>query len=117
MQYICELFKVKIGDYDGAAYRQELIANTDYRKFDGALRMVIDVSEESADLIEAFLEAEFEHGRLVYGVWRSNRAIMTCMMFDMSESRHLHLIDGSDGGYAMAAKALKRRQANSVVQI
>jgi hypothetical protein len=34
---------------------------------------------------------------------------MTCMLFDLSQAQHLHLIDGVDGGYALAAKEFKRR--------
>ncbi|SLN71841.1 hypothetical protein ROA7450_03967 [Roseovarius albus] len=109
MQYFCERFSIKVGDYDGAIYRDELISNTDYRKYDGALRMVLDVSREQADKIEAYLEGEFRAGRLIYGTWRADSALMTCLLFDLSESQHVHFIDGANGGYAMAAKALKRR--------
>jgi hypothetical protein len=33
---------------------------------------------------------------------------MTCLVFDYA-GRHLHFIDGADGGLFMAAKALKER--------
>lgn len=111
MQYLCERFALKIGDYDGASYRAELQSHTDFRKFDGALRMVLDVSRDQADAIEAYLEQEFQAGRLVYGTWRSATALMTCLLFDLKDSRHLHFIDGSDGGYALAAQAMKQRIA------
>jgi hypothetical protein len=45
---------------------------------------------------------------MVYGIHIANRAQMTCMVFNYS-GRHLHFIDGADGGLFMAAKALKRR--------
>lgn len=35
---------------------------------------------------------------------------MTCLVFDHS-GRHLHFIDGAEGGLSMAAKALKERAA------
>ncbi|MEM7300842.1 MAG: DUF3095 domain-containing protein [Pseudomonadota bacterium] len=113
MQLLCERFAIKIGDYDGAAYRKELQSNTDFRKYDGALRMVIDVTTEQADKIEKMLEAEYQSGTLTYGTFRSPRALMTCLLFSLDESRHIHFVDGADGGYALAAKGLKQRLAAS----
>ena len=111
MQWICEKFGVKIGDYDGATYRQELIASTDFRKYDGALRMVLDLRQQELEKLINWLEQEYQQERLVYGFWRSPSAVMTCMLFDLTQARHLHLVDGSDGGYAMAAKDYKKRMA------
>ena len=33
--------------------------------------------------------------------------MMTCLVFSLEESRHVHFIDGADGGYALAAVQLK----------
>jgi hypothetical protein len=52
----------------------------------------------------------FARRELVYGAHVANRAQMTCLVFDHS-GRHLHFIDGADGGLSMAAKALKERVA------
>ena len=113
LQALCERFKLKIGDYDGAVYRKELMASTDFRKYDGGLRMVLDISPQQADELEAWLEAEYKLRRLVYGSWRSKSALMTCMLFNLAQSRHLHLVDGADGGYALAAKDYKHRMNES----
>lgn len=112
MQWLCEKFSVKIGDYDGTKYRDELIASTDFRKYDGALRMVLDLSEAQAAQLEEWLDTQYQSKRLIFGTWRSSSALMTCMLFDLTQSRHLHLVDGADGGYALAAKAYKRRAAD-----
>jgi hypothetical protein len=32
---------------------------------------------------------------------------MTCLVFSLEQSRHMHFIDGADGGYALAALQLK----------
>jgi hypothetical protein len=34
---------------------------------------------------------------------------MTCLVFSLAESRHVHFIDGADGGYALAALQLKEQ--------
>ncbi len=109
IQYFCERFGILVGGYNGATYRGELKSNTDYRKYDGALRMVLDVSHAQASEIEAFLEREYQAGRVLYGTWKADQAMMTCLLFSLSESKHVHFIDGADGGYAMAARDLKQR--------
>lgn len=109
VQYFCERFGFSVGDYNGATYRGELKSNTDYRKYDGALRMVLDVSRQQAAKIEGFLEQEYQAGNVIYGTWKADQAMMTCLLFSLSESKHVHFIDGADGGYAMAASDLKQR--------
>lgn len=36
-------------------------------------------------------------------------SLMTCYVDDINDGGHIHFIDGADGGYAMAAKQLKRQ--------
>lgn len=109
LQSFAERFNRKAADYNAPEYRKELQANTDFRKFDGALRLVIDVTEKQADEIEQLLDNGFRAGELNYGTWRSDAALMTCLLFDLSQSLHVHFIDGANGGYTMAAKAMKAR--------
>ncbi|WP_168210330.1 DUF3095 domain-containing protein [Persicimonas caeni] len=98
----------RVGDFDGTAYPREVIANADYHKFDDALRMVLDVSDEQRRRIESCLARERERGQLAYGLHGSDSALMTCLVFDF-QGRHVHFVDGADGGYAMAAKQLKEQ--------
>lgn len=109
VQTWCERFDKKAGDYDGAVYREELKSNTDFRKYDGVLRTVIDVTPQQADAIEAYLEEAYASGRLIYGTHRADSALMTCLVFNMAQSEHVHFIDGADGGFAMAATGFKKR--------
>jgi len=87
-------------------YTEEMVENTDFRKFDGMLRMVIDGSEAQYRDLRAFLEKELRKGRLVYGMHRSREALLTCIVFSYN-GNHVHFVDGSDGGYAIAARELK----------
>ncbi|MBZ0215466.1 MAG: DUF3095 domain-containing protein, partial [Fimbriimonadaceae bacterium] len=41
-QFLCEKFAIKLGPYDGATYRGEVQTNTDFRKYDDMLRLVLD---------------------------------------------------------------------------
>ncbi len=109
IQFWCERFDRAAGPYNAPVYRDELRSNTDFRKYDGILRMVLDVSESQAGLIEQYLERERGAGRLIYGAHVSDTALMTCLVFSLEQSKHVHLIDGSDGGFTKAATAFKSR--------
>jgi hypothetical protein len=109
IQFWCERFDRQAGPYNAPVYRDELRSNTDFRKYDGVLRMVLDVSETQAELIEQHLAREQDAGRLVYGVHVADTALMTCLVFSLEQSQHVHFIDGSDGGFAMAAQEFKSR--------
>ncbi len=109
IQFWCERFDRQVGPYNAPVYRGELRSNTDFRKYDGILRMVLDVSESQAELIEQHLEREHDAGRLVYGVHVADTALMTCLVFSLEQSKHVHFIDGSDGGFASAAQEFKSR--------
>ncbi|MBS0307403.1 MAG: DUF3095 domain-containing protein [Proteobacteria bacterium] len=91
-------------------YRDELVENSDFRKFDGMLRMVIDGSEAQAAQLQEFLEAEYRQGQLAYGIHKSSEALVTCIVQSYN-GKHQHFVDGSDGGYAIAARELKKRLA------
>lgn len=98
------------GGFDGGNYASELVENTDFRKFDETLRMVLDLSEDEIGKLEEFLEAERSAGRLVYGLHRAPSALVTCFVRSYA-GNHLHFVDGANGGYALAAKQLKSQLA------
>ncbi|WP_350333001.1 DUF3095 domain-containing protein [Coralliovum pocilloporae] len=113
-QLLCETFKITLGPYNGASYRGELQTNTDFRKFDDTLRMVLDVTPSQADAIETMLEENYQRGLAIYGLHRAGRALMTCLVFDLRRSQHVHFIDGADGGFAKASIGFKQRRQNSL---
>ena len=91
-------------------YRREVADNADFRKFDGALKMVVDCSPKQEAMLRTYLETLRSDGQIIYGLHRSAQAIMTCLVFTTGQD-HAHFVDGSDGGYAMAAKELKSQLA------
>ena len=58
--------------------------------------------------MERELEAMHRAGRIFYGVHVSDRALTTCMLHE-GTTREVHFVDAADGGYAFAAKQLKRQ--------
>ena len=89
-------------------YKQNLIVNTDYRKFDETLRMIISGTLEQRKRLVAYLEKLHHERKIVYGIHASPAAIITCMIFNY-DTDHVHFLDGSNGGYTMAAKEMKRQ--------
>jgi Protein of unknown function (DUF3095) len=107
LQALAERFDLRIGAYDAPAYRAELQRNSDHRKVADTLHMVLDCTEAEIAAIEAYLADLHARGRIAYGTHRTDRAMMTCLVFSLEQSRHVHFIDGADGGYALAALQLK----------
>ena len=100
-------FGITIGNFIPAKYTRELIDNSDFRKFDDSLRMVLDCTVELADEIEAHLAESAKRNILRYGTHRQHAAMMTCFTPSPTQSNHVHFIDGALGGYAMAASRMK----------
>jgi hypothetical protein len=98
---------VRIGRFLPARYTREVVENSDFRKFDDALRMVLDCTPELAREIEQRLVAAAAAGVARYGLHRQDAAMMTCFAPSPANPNHIHFIDGALGGYAMAASALK----------
>jgi hypothetical protein len=90
-------------------YKENLLQTTDSEKFDDTLRMVIAVTENQQQQLIDYLEHEYQTKKLIYGVHVSDRALMTCLIFER-HGQQVHFIDAADGGYALAAKAFKQRK-------
>ncbi|MCC5815697.1 MAG: DUF3095 domain-containing protein [Leptospira sp.] len=88
--------------------KQYNIQSSDFRKFDGSLKMVVSISPKKRALLEDFLNQLEAKGSILYGIHISNRALLTCLMHSGSASE-VHFVDGADGGYAMAAKMIKEK--------
>jgi hypothetical protein len=98
---------IRVGGFDPARYRRELVENTDFRKFDDGLRMTLDCTPALAERLEALLQAGEAAGTARCGVHRQTAALMTCFVPFPSRSDHVHFVDGATGGYAAAARMLK----------
>jgi hypothetical protein len=97
-----------VGGFRPGRYLEQLVANSDYRKYDDGLRVTLDCTPELAESIEAMLVAAQRDGVARYGLHRQGAALMTCITPSIHRSDHIHFVDGAAGGYAAAASALKR---------
>lgn len=102
------LLKLKVRNQaaDWGNYPHLLVSTTDYKKFDDGLRMVIACTTEQRIKLQEYLQGKYEEQMLCFGIHTSDRALMTCLVFERS-GRQVHFIDSADGGYALAAKQMK----------
>ena len=103
-------FAVRTGDVDWGRYKGDLVSNTDYRKFDGSLRLVLAGSAGQREELEEYLNGLRLRGQLSYGIHVARSALMTCLI-EHRQSAHFHFVDAAGGGYAAAARALKESSA------
>ncbi|HRP69098.1 MAG TPA: DUF3095 domain-containing protein [Turneriella sp.] len=82
--------------------------SSDYKKFDGMLKMVLSGTPEARAGLQRYFERWLREGRINYGIHVSNRAILTCLLHT-GTAQEVHFVDAADGGYAMAAKMLKKQ--------
>jgi hypothetical protein len=96
---------IRIGGFKPATYLREIVENSDFRKYDDGLRMILDCTPGLAEELDRKLTAA--KGIAIYGLHRQNAAMMTCFAPSPTRSDHVHFIDGAQGGYAAAATAMK----------
>jgi hypothetical protein len=105
LHYLIIRSGVRVGGFDAATYLRQAVENSDFRKYDDGLRMILDCTPALADSLERRLAAA--RGIALYGLHRQSAGMMTCFTPSPTRSNHVHFIDGAQGGYAAAATALK----------
>ena len=105
--YLVMRFGIKVGNFVPKNYVQQLVENSDFRKYDDGLRMILDCTPELEGALTRRLTEAASNGVVRYGLHRQDAAMMTCFTPSVMRSDHVHFIDGARGGYASAATALK----------
>jgi hypothetical protein len=105
--YLIMRFDLKVGGFMPKVYKRQLVENSDFRKYDDGLRMVLDCTPELERTLSDRLASAARDRVVRYGLHRQDAAMMTCFMPSALRSDHMHFIDGARGGYASAATALK----------
>jgi hypothetical protein len=106
-------FGLKTEETDWSKYKETLVRNTDVRKFNDVYRQILAGNAAQREALDAWLAERYAKRELVYGLHVTDRAHMTCLVFNYS-GKHLHFIDGADGGLFLAAKAFKERSAKLI---
>ena len=106
-------FGIHTAETDWRTYKDTLLRNSDVRKFNDVFRQILAGNAAQREALDAWLAERYAKRELVYGLHVTNRAHMTCLVFNYS-GKHLHFIDGADGGLFLAAKAFKERAAKLI---
>ncbi|HZI53221.1 MAG TPA: DUF3095 domain-containing protein [Chitinophagaceae bacterium] len=94
----------------GKRYLLQLVDMSDTLIIDGRINTVISGTyQQREQLVSALNELE-TRGFIHYGLFVSKESIMSCYVRNMNE-RHIHFVDGSEGGYTKAAGMLKSKFA------
>ena len=94
----------------GRVYLNELVEMSDTLVIDGKINTVITgTSQQRQMLVEALDKIESE-GEIMYGIYVSNESVMSCYVRSLSE-KHIHFVDGAEGGYTKAANVVKQKYA------
>jgi hypothetical protein len=105
------VFGVSLGGFDPVRYREEAATNTAFVKHDDTLAVVFDCPTDRVEAVRVYLDEREAAGDLRYGLQVSDLALMTCLVGNLAEGRHVHFMDGGSGGYTYAAKRLKAAAA------
>ena len=109
--YLVMRFGISVGGFVPKTYVQQVVENSDFRKYDDGLRMILDCTPELERALTQRLAAAASAGVARHGLHRQDAAMMTCFTPSALRSDHVHFIDGARGGYASAATALKATAA------
>jgi hypothetical protein len=109
--YLVMRFGISVGGFVPKTYVKEVVENSDFRKYDDGLRMILDCTVELERALTQRLARAASTGIARYGLHRQDAAMMTCFAPSVTRSDHVHFIDGARGGYASAATALKAMTA------
>ncbi len=112
LQWVMERYGLSGGGYDAKVYRDEMRINSDYCKFDDVLRMVLDCTPVQVKKIRKILDLMHAKGELDFGFFETEQALMTCLLFDLESSQHVHFVDGDDGGFCSASLEFKQQLAS-----
>lgn len=99
---------ITTAEVEWGRYKSDLVANTDFKKFDDKLRLVLSGTTQQRLQLVAFLDKCFHRRELVFGIHAAPAALITCLIFNY-QGAHIHLVDSDNGGYTLAAAQLKRQ--------
>ena len=76
---------------------------------DGTINTVLEGSTFKIEALREYLDMAEHDGKLNYGIHVIYASVMSCYVQDRKD-KHIHFVDGTEGGYTSAALMLKRKK-------
>ena len=96
--YLIMRYGITVGGFVPKTYVRQVVENSDFRKYDDGLRMILDCTPELERALTQRLAQAASAGIARYGLHRQDAAMMTCFTPSALRSDHVHFIDGARGG-------------------
>lgn len=81
---------------------------------DGMINNVISGTQPQIDELISFLDNKETQGEIIYGIHVTHASIMSCYVEDRKTNKHIHFIDGTEGGYTSASLMYKAKLADMI---
>ena len=92
----------------GKVYLRNLVSMSDTLVIDGRINTVISGTAEQREMLVNELNKLEAEGEIYYGLFVSKESVMSCYVRNLND-RHIHFIDGAEGGYTKAAGMIKQK--------
>ena len=92
----------------GKLYKNSVSQLSDTIMIDGFLNTVITGTETQISKLQTLLDDLEKNSKIIYGIHVTHASVMTCYIED-KEKKHIHFVDGTEGGYTSAAIMFKEK--------
>jgi hypothetical protein len=92
----------------GKVYLYNLVDMSDTLIIDGRINTVISGTASQREQLETALNKMEADGEIFYGLYVSKESVMSCYVGNLRD-RHIHFVDGAEGGYTKAAGVIKQK--------
>ncbi|MFD0798910.1 DUF3095 family protein [Maribacter chungangensis] len=94
---------------EGKRYLDKISLLSDTLMIDGTINTVLEGGTPEIEALVEYLDAVEQEGKLNYGIHVTYASVMSCYVQDRKD-KHIHFVDGTEGGYTSAALMLKKKQ-------
>lgn len=96
----------------GKVYLHNLVNMSDTLVIDGKINTVISGTTQQRELLETALSRIEREGEILFGLYVSKESVMSCYVRNMND-KHIHFVDGAEGGYTKAAGVIKQKNTSN----
>ncbi len=75
---------------------------------DGMINTIFTAEQNKIDLFIEYLNELEKDKKIIYGIHITHASVMSCYVLDR-KTKHAHFVDGTEGGYTVAAQMLKMK--------